>query len=327
MPDPPTFSPVPTEPGEVRQVARAMRRASEEFFRSGTVLPNVRDPIAESWIRSRELGISPTQGVQPIEKGFERMLNSRLRQLLLKGAEPVIARLDEQTAGAKLTLTLADADGLVLVQRGDQSTLRRGEAIGIVPGTRWSEFDAGTNGMGTALFAGHTTQVFAGEHYVEGFHSLLCTASPVRHPVTRQLMGVFDLTMDFHNANASLWALVNQSAAAIEGEIQRLLISGDQRLLEALAMASDGLAAYAVDLQGQRTIGNRGATAVIGPEDHAMLWGFVKRALAEQDGTPITHRLQSGRTVIVQVHAVAVEEETVGALVVLREPHLAPRST
>ena len=89
-----------------------MRRAWEEFFRSGTVLPNVRDPIAESWIRSRELGISPTQGVQPIEKGFERMLNSRLRQLLVKGAEPVIARLDEQSAGARLTLTLADERAL-----------------------------------------------------------------------------------------------------------------------------------------------------------------------------------------------------------------------
>ncbi len=319
MADSSAVRPAPIQLGEARQMARDIRRSWEEFFRSGTVPPKVRPTIAESWIRSRELGISPTQRYREREKGFERLLRSQLRQLLIKAGERVLTPLEELTSGARLTLTLADADGLVLLQRGDGAMLKRGVAMGIVPGSRWSEFEAGTNGMGTALFVGHTTQVFAAEHYVEGFHSLLCTASPVRHPLTGQILGVFDITMDFSDANASLWALVTQSAASVEAEIRNLLISSDQRLLEALALASDGLAAYAVDLEGQHTIGNRGATAAIGPEDHAALWRFIKRALTDRDLSPIAFELNSGREVTVHVNPIAVDEETVGALVVLRD--------
>ncbi len=279
----------------------------------------VRSPIADSWRRSRDLGISPHQHSRPIEKGFERLLRSQIRQLLARAGERVVSRLEEQLEDAPFTLTLADADGLVLVQRGDPAMLKRGERMGIVPGSRWSELDAGTNGMGTALFMGQTSQVFAAEHYCEGFHSLICTASPVRHPLTGQILGVFDVSADFGQESTRVWSLTSQTAGSIEAEIRRLLMSADQMLLKALSMAGDGIAAYAVDLEGQRTIGNRGATAVIGPEDHAALWGFIKTALIARQVEPMAYELQSGRGVIVHINPVTVGDETVGALIVLRD--------
>jgi transcriptional regulator of acetoin/glycerol metabolism len=310
---------LPLRPEEARELARTLRVAWEEFLHTGKLLPVVRAPIAESWRRSREMGVSPAQVHAPIERGYERLLRSQQRQLLVRAAERIVNRVDDLTEGAALTLTLADADGLVLVHRGNPEMLRRGEAIGMVPGSRWSELDAGTNGMGTALFTGQTVQVFAAEHYCEAFHSVICTAAPVRHPITGQLLGVFDITADFEEGNLRLWALATQTALAIETELRELLMSGDRMLLEALAMAEEGTAAYAVDLEGRRMIGNRGAVRMVAPEDHRNLWSFIKAALGSRESVVRSHQLHNGRLVVVRVTPVTVGDETVGALVVLKE--------
>lgn len=311
--------PLTITPDESRGLARDISLAWEEFQRSGIVLPLVRKPIAESWRRARRVGVSPSQVHAPFEKGFERLLRSQQRQLLVRAAEHIVGRVDDLTEGAPLTLTLADADGLLLVHRGDAEMLRRGEVIGMVPGSRWSELDAGTNGIGTALFTQQTTQVFAAEHYCEAFHSVVCTAAPIRHPLTGQLLGVFDITSDFQEGSIRVWALATQTALAIETEIRGLLMSSDRMLLEALAMAGTSAAAYAVDLEGRHMIGNRGAVQMIGPEDHSALWGFIKAALGRRELSAQPYQLHSGHTVSVQVTPVTLGDETMGAVVVLKE--------
>src|SRR6266436_4698274 len=92
--------------------ARALRQAWEEFFVSGAVLPFVRPTIAQSWLRSRQLGIQPTLQPHPIERGLERLLSSELRQLLVRASDHVVERLVDLTEGSSLSFTLTDADGL-----------------------------------------------------------------------------------------------------------------------------------------------------------------------------------------------------------------------
>jgi sigma-54 dependent transcriptional regulator, acetoin dehydrogenase operon transcriptional activator AcoR len=299
--------------------ARALRQAWEEFFVSGAVLPFVRPTIAQSWMRSRQLGIQPTLQPHPIERGLERLMNSELRQLLVRASEHVIDRLVELTEGSALSFTLTDADGLILVQRGNVRLLAQSEQIGVVPGTRWAELDVGTNGIGTALANRQTMQVFAAEHYCETFHNTTCTAALVRHPITRQALGVFDITSGYAEPATNVWALATQAATLVEREIQRLLVASDERLLLALAAGRNDLAAYAIDLDGRHTIANRGATAILAPEDYAALWNDVRRSVQEPNERVFPHVLKSGRAVLVRVNTVMVGEEPVGALVVLRE--------
>src|SRR6266567_9518071 len=199
--------------------ARALRQAWEEFFVSGAVLPFVRPTIARSWLRSRQLGIRPSLQPHPIERGLERLLNSELRQLLVRASEHVIDRLVDLTDGSSLTCTLTDADGLILVQRGNARRLAESEHIGVVPGTRWAELDVGTNGIGTALASRQTIQVFAAEHYCETFHNTTCTAALIRHPVTRQAIGVFDITSSYAEPVANISAFAAEAAHMVEGEI------------------------------------------------------------------------------------------------------------
>jgi transcriptional regulator of acetoin/glycerol metabolism len=309
----------PTGPESPRRRTLQLRRAWEEFLTSGTLLPVVRPMVAASWRRSRANGISPTLQSRPVERGYERLLRSQYRQLLRRAGEQVVRRLEELAGDAPVTFTLADADGLILVQRGHAGMLRAGERRGIVPGARWSEWEAGTNGMGTALATGSQVQIFAAEHYCEGFHALTCTARPVRHPLTSQVVGVFELTCDYRQPGHHLWALTAQAAAGIEGEIKDLLLASDRVLLEALMSARQGVAAYAVDLAGQRTISNRGAVAAVTPADHALLWELIRRSLAERAEGPVPVRLANGLGVLVDVRPLTLEDRPVGALVVLTE--------
>jgi transcriptional regulator of acetoin/glycerol metabolism len=300
--------------------ARALRLAWEEFCLSGVVLPIVRPPIADSWRRARALGISTSLQVRPVAHGLDRLLASQVRQSLVAAAQKVMTTLADQSDSLALTLTVTDADGLILGQSGDAAMLARGARMGIVPGTRWAEFDVGTNGIGMALTSGQTMQVFAAEHFCEAFHGLTCTAAPVRHALTRQVLGVVDVTASYDEATSNVRALTAQSAELIQRELRELMIAGDRQLLEALSSVREGLAAYATDLHGRRTIGNHGATAMIAPEDHAALWGLVQRALAAPDQRFIPYMLCSGRAVLVQIYPVLLGDEPVGSLVILRDP-------
>ncbi len=302
-----------------RERARALRQAWEEFFVSGAVMPFVRPTIARSWLRSRQLGIQPTLHPHPIERGLERLLNSELRQLLVRASEHVMDRLVDLTEGSPLSFTLTDADGLILAQRGNARLLAQSEQIGVVPGTRWAELDVGTNGIGTALANRQAMQVFAAEHYCETFHNTRCTAALVRHPITRQPIGVFDITSGYAEPANNVWALATQAATLVEREIQRLLLASDERLLVALAAGRNDLAAYAIDLEGRHTIANRAATAILAPEDYAALWTDIGRSIQEPNERVFPHVLKNGQPVLVRVNAVMVGDEPVGALVVLRD--------
>jgi sigma-54 dependent transcriptional regulator, acetoin dehydrogenase operon transcriptional activator AcoR len=310
------------EADDPHQRARAMRRAWEEFFVSGTVLPWVRPAIAESWQRSRELGISPTLHTRPLdERGIDRLLHSDLRRLLIRASNDVLDRMVDITDGSSLSFTLTDADGLVLERRGSPMHLAQDERIGVQRGTRWAELDVGTNGIGTALTRRQTMRVFAAEHYCETFHSTTCTAALIRDPVTRQPIGVFDITSDFAENASNVWALALHAGSLIESEIQHLLLSSGERLLETAATQQQDQAAYVVDLECRNTIANRAAVALLAPDDYASLWPFVRRSVQEGDERVVPHVLKSGKPVVVEVTVVRLREEPVGALVVLRDNH------
>jgi sigma-54 dependent transcriptional regulator, acetoin dehydrogenase operon transcriptional activator AcoR len=305
-----------------QDLARTMRRAWEEFFTSGEVLPSVRPEIAESWLRSRRLGIPPSLRTQPLDdRGLDRLLHTDLRQLLIRASTQVLDYLVDATEGSNLSFTLTDADGLILVQRGSKSHLADNERIGVVRGTRWAELDVGTNGIGTALTRRQTMRVFAAEHYCEAFHDVMCTAAIVRDPLTGQPLGVFDVTSSYAEPTATVWAVAEQAAALIGHEIQQLLLSNGERLLETLAAQQHDQPAYVVDRECTRVITNRGAMTMLGPEDYSALWTYVRRCLQEGEVHPVPHMLKSGKSVLVDVKPVRLAEEPVGAVVVLRENH------
>jgi len=311
-------SPLAFRPGtDVVRFARELDRARERFLVSGAVPAGIRPIIADSWRRSLELGIAADQSSRPVDSDFSARRLGERRHGLLEASFAVVQRLAVGLAGSETAILVADADGTVLVAHGDVGVMRAAERLGAVAGASWSEMEAGTSGIGTALAAGEAVQVVAGEHYCEGFSSLTCTGVPIRHPFTGQLVGALSFASDYRNTGTLLLPLARESALAIANQIRDHVLRDDEILLRALTEAGEHQAAYAVDRAGNRTVLNRAASFEIGPADYANLWPLVRQAVSTPSARRQEYRLENRRRVRLQIRPLEADGEPVGAIVIL----------
>jgi transcriptional regulator of acetoin/glycerol metabolism len=252
-----------------------------------------------------------------VDSDFNARRLGERRHGLLEASFAVVQRLAVGLAGSETAILVADADGTVLVAHGDAGVMRAAERLGAVAGASWSEMEAGTSGIGTALAAGEAVQVVAGEHYCEGFRSLTCTGVPIRHPFTGQVVGALSFASDYRYTGTLLLPLARESALAIATQMREHVLRDDQMLLRALTDAGEHQAAYAVDRAGNRTVLNRAASFEIGPMDYANLWPLVRRAMSSPDVRRQEYRLENRRRVRLQIRPLEANGEPVGAVVIL----------
>ena len=219
--------------------ARELRDAWEDFVdarQQGDAddpgLPEVRVPIVNSWVRSRDAGVDPT-GRQPAPSVVELEGARELwDQHPLAGADALIAQcMADGSVEADDLLVVADADGMLLSIRGNTRLRNRAaDDMNFVEGALWSETGAGTNAVGTALAAEHAVQVFAAEHFTEPVQRWTCAAAPVFDPDTGRLLGVIDLTGDISGVNPLSLSVVVATARAVEEQLRGRMHEQDDRL-------------------------------------------------------------------------------------------------
>ena len=195
----------------------------------------LRAEIHQSWSRSTTAGIDPNRGEAPSAEDATEL--EKLRQSnreLCRAARGSLDRIGRMLHGAEAMLILTDEDGLVIEAIGDPKTLAAGRNINLHVGALWNESAIGTNGIGTALWAGEPMFVHGGEHYVEALKDWSCAAAPIRNPIDQSVIGAVDLsglTRIFRHHNIAF-------AAAAAGEIQAALAQALNeeriRLLDAL---------------------------------------------------------------------------------------------
>ncbi|MEA2445973.1 MAG: hypothetical protein QOJ12_3265 [Thermoleophilales bacterium] len=220
--------------------ARELRDAWENFvdgqpldtaYDDGT--PPIREPIVDSWVRSRDAGVDPS-GRQPAPsvvelKGAREMWASHA----LAGAAELIVQCMGEASVADNLMVVSDADGMLLRIGGDTHLRNRAaDEMNFVEGALWSESGAGTNAVGTAVAAEHAVQVFAAEHFTEPVQRWTCAAAPVIDPETGRLLGVIDLTGDASSVNAHSLSVVVATARAVEELLRGGLRRRDDRLRE-----------------------------------------------------------------------------------------------
>ncbi|WP_081586056.1 GAF domain-containing protein [Tsukamurella sp. 1534] len=180
----------------------------------------LRGLIADSWQRSRALGVNP-DGEAP--SGAAALDRLRARNPL-SSVMPVVRRLlVDDSAGAMVAV--GDRDGTLLWVEGDGSTVRRAEAMNFAPGADWSETAAGTNAPGTALALDTEVQIAGSEHFARLAHTWNCTAVPIHDPVTRTPIGVLDVTGGPEVTTPQAMALVRAAALAVEGQLAVLRLA------------------------------------------------------------------------------------------------------
>jgi len=213
-------------PSEIERTARQLTAIRDRFLTTGNpALYTPRPMILESWQRCRALDVNPGRRYAPLAIARETQLYHlrEVNELLIRAARSVMSHLTDFLAGSGYVIVLSDAKGCLLDVIGDVAIRRRLARIDFVPGGDWSEAAAGTNAIGTALADGHVVQLMAAEHYCDGWVDLTCTAAPVRHPLTGEIIGVLDVTGDYRLIRPFLTNSLATAALETEQQLRAFL--------------------------------------------------------------------------------------------------------
>lgn len=210
--------------------ARLLEHVREAVLRG---VPGPRPPrsvVSDSWNRSLAARVDPDEGEAPFVYSTDDL--SSLREAHpLAPVLPVLRQMLVTIADdAEHVMIVTDADGLILWREGETAQLLRGDRVGLVEGTQWSEAAIGTNAMGTALATGEPVQIYSAEHLVRRYHTWTCAAAPVRDPETGLLLGSIDVSGPLRTVHPAMLSLVTATAQLAEGQLRAHLAVRDERL-------------------------------------------------------------------------------------------------
>lgn len=233
----------------------------------------------------------------------------------LRTAVPVLAGMAESLAGTDTCLAVSDPQGRILWRWVENPGLLRVlDRHSVSIGFRFEEEQVGTNGLGTALETGQAMLVRGGEHFSEALRVFTCAAAPVRHPVTRRVLGALNVTCRAEHTSPLLRPTLLRLVAEVE---QRLLDEGAARerlLLDGYLTERGRGGRPVVSLNEDVFIANQAATRL--DLDQALLWDEARAAIAgrqERFAVPGNERL------VANCRPVRDGGDLVGAVVVLRE--------
>ncbi len=219
-------------PNEIETTARTLRELRYRYLTTGATEPSAGRPlIVSSWKRCRDMHVDAARRNAPLAISRDAQLREirDANEPLMRAAHPVIGRLVTHLADSGYAVVLTDRNGCILRVAGDAGVRRRLERIDFIPGGNWSESAAGTNAIGTALADRRPVQLMAAEHFCDGWTDLTCTAAPIRHPFTAQVIGVLDITGDYRLIRAFLMSMLAVSALEIEEQLRGVLSRGTDR--------------------------------------------------------------------------------------------------
>ena len=173
--------------------ARMLRHAHEDVIGGGN-RAEIAVGIQESWRRSLALGISPDQH-SPHHVREPAEVRALRREHPLSPAIPALTELlGDDSDGGRQLLIITNAAGEVLWRVGGRNALAQADSLEFTEGADWSESGIGTNAISEVLRTGSAGQLFSAEHLVRTHHDWACTAAPIRHPLTGELLGVLDVS-------------------------------------------------------------------------------------------------------------------------------------
>ncbi len=180
---------------------------------------HLKTEIASSWQRCHNLKIDPlcteSRSID-LPQLKERLYHN---QHLVKIVRPVMERLYDFVRNTGFQVVLSDETGLLLDVIGDSDITSMTRRVELCPGGNWSEASKGTNAIGTAIFERKPVQVFAAEHYCQPNHFLVCSASPI-FDVDGQMVGVLDLSGDYHYSNVHTLGMIVAAVGSIENQLR-----------------------------------------------------------------------------------------------------------
>ncbi|OUC94189.1 SpoIIE family protein phosphatase [Streptomyces swartbergensis] len=260
-------------------------RLRERFLQGEQIDAGVRTSILNSWQRSRSLGLSPDRADLPYREDFDPAGR------IVRAAVPVVDRLQDAFSGSQINISVADANGTVLLRRfGDPAMARSLPAIQRVPGFVFAEQVAGTNGIGLALAERQLIRVYGAEHFAERSQGSACVAMPVRDPLSGRIEGVLCFGYPRGFEQPALSAAIRRAAENIE---RRLLgqSSAHERALLRTYLATGGEAGL------HHGVALDALADVVHPRDQAILREKAAELISRGQRAAVDVTLPDGRRV------------------------------
>ena len=271
-----------------RETSKAWNKFLSNRNAPSLPMTGVRSIIYKSWVRSNITGVKPELFAAPsLERGSATSKSTYDHAELRRATQASLAQIGQLLSSAEAMLILTDRNGVILETMGDNSTLNKAYKINLSVGGVWSESASGTNGIGTALWAGQPVYVHGEEHFCEGMKAWSCAAAPIRDPIDRSIIGVINLsglTSIFQKHNAAFAATAARDIEVALEQEQSLL---NIRMMESIigkfpAHSLEPTERLAIVDRFGRLIFNRGPGPVVArPEGTS---GLGTRYLDIQDG-------------------------------------------
>lgn len=297
--------PPPSTPSTGLRGAARLVRAREHVLAAAAAerVDGVRAPILESWQRSQRWDV-------PVDRVRHRYLaNPDLDTPLALSAAPVLHQLRDQLVDEPVSVILTDTAGVVLSRwTGDSELERRLDRVHLAPGFTYAEQVVGTNGIGTALQSGRPTAVFGHEHYAEHLEDFACAGVPITHPVSRQPVGLLDLTCWNADAGPLLLALATTTAERIEKALRDASGQRELALVREFTAACRRAAGMVLAANNDVVMMNAAARTTLSADDQALL--VARSSEAVTAGRPLVLLAVLGSGATARLHCTPVWGDT-----------------
>lgn len=210
----------------------------EDFTSQGIIAENMNPEIAQSWIRSKAMGIDIHSACGQVLSEEDLQARREQNRVLINFARPLMDKLFELTDDAVNVMSLHDRDGYMLEIAYARDAAKSWCRPVFRPGVRWSEADAGTNGVGLSLVLQKAVQVLGPQHYSMAQHNTACCAAPI-FDETQKIAGVINMSGPFEKYNPHMFPLVVFAAYAVEK--QMAMYQNYEFMDSVLNMMSDGM--------------------------------------------------------------------------------------
>lgn len=203
----------------------------ENFFVLGHAPGSIRQGVLKSWERCQTYSLTNRTQAPALDEEALRtqiVISKRLRT----ASRTTLQKAGQLLAGTQSIVLLSNRQGVIIDTAGDSATLDRGRENHLDLGGDWTEQAIGTNAIGTALHLGQPTTIYGCEHYCEVIQRWNCSATPIRDPISNDILGVIDVSWPNGHGEKNAAALSASLASQIENELNRAVMYERETLME-----------------------------------------------------------------------------------------------
>ena len=221
-----------------------------------------RTVVERSWSRVLGLGLDASRPRPRDPLPLTEVEARRRRSPLAPVVDELRQVLGSVADASQFLVVVTDAEGVILWREGPAAVRLRADRLGFAEGALWTESAVGTNAIGTALAEAAPVQLFSAEHFEQAQHPWYCTAAPVHHPVTGELLGVVDVSGPALTLHPAIGALVQTAVRLAESRLWRAHEERLERLRERARGSLAGLRGPLLLVDDDGWVAHRSGVAV-----------------------------------------------------------------